>query len=348
MKMAAEQEQVFFSQFDYYPARQTDSLSSIYRTYINADLMIYGLDFYYATGTWFAPATRNKNRKNIIQIVRLAWEANHAIPCFSWHLENPYTPSSYKEKMACRYMYSVKGYPQEHRYVIREILNNTGSQCGVGTYSKGDNPFVYTNPREWFEARTDEVAAILDSLIDSYGRPIPCILRLWHECEDNWMWWGNGSTTKADYKSFYILTRQLIESKTPRSQIIWAYCTDSYCKDSASYMSRYPGDEYVDMIGYDDYTIGTTKDNLNQSIKRAQLVSRIARERGKVAALFETDNKHKQSRDVFFSEYINPLLSAPDVNLSMVQVWSIGYFKTEADKEDRKSFIQQKKIIKAK
>lgn len=77
------------------------------------------------------------------------WKMHKAIPCVSWYLEGPYCLSSFNNYMGCRYRYGVEGYPEEHRYVINEILKGTGSTCSFGSYSKRDNTSSYLNPSQW-------------------------------------------------------------------------------------------------------------------------------------------------------------------------------------------------------
>lgn len=46
-------------------------------------------------------------------------------------------------------------------------------------------------------------------------------------------------------------------------------------------MLRYPGDEYVEITGFDDYSIGTNSITLQATIKWAKVVSRIVKKHKK-------------------------------------------------------------------
>ena len=337
---AAKEDKPYYSQFDQYPARSQHTLQSTYTQKTGVDLLVYGLDFYYASGTWFTPAYKEKCRSNLIAIVKEAWREYKAIPCFSWHLENPYVPTGFNNYMGCRYRYGVDGYPESHRYVVREILEGKGDSCGFGSYGKQNNTKGYKNPAGWFDSRCREVADIICELKDEDGHPIPILFRLWHECEDSWQWWGNKFVSAEDYIRFFRLTVDKIEKYAGTHNILYAYCPDRYWKTEKDYMLRYPGNEYVEMIGFDDYSIGTDSVALQATIRRAKTVSRLAMEHNKVAALFETANKKATTSNRFFRDFLQPVLKAEDVKFGLVQLWSTGNLNTPEEITDRTQFLK--------
>lgn len=336
---AAANGQPYYSQFDQYPVRIQDSLTSSYTHKLGVELYVYGVDFYYASGTWFSPEYKERCRKNLISVVKNAWRRNRAIPCFSWHLENPYVPSDFENYMGCRYRYGVNGYPVEHRYVIKEILENKGNICGFGSYCGKENTVVYKNPAEWFDARCKEIADIIREFKDDEGNAIPIILRLWHECEDDWQWWGKKFVTAEDYKSFFQLTVLKLEQYTDSNNILYAYGPDRYWNSEKEYMLRYPGDDYVDLIGFDDYSIGTGLENLEDTINRAIIVSKIANKHKKVAALFETANSKDETSSRFFCDYLQPLIQTEGVDFGLIQLWSTDKLNTADEISDRFKFL---------
>ena len=190
------------------------------------DPLVYFLDFNEVAGTYCGRDYYARNRAGLEALVKKAYEEFGAIPVFSWHAENPYTPNKphlpkYGTGSMFRYRYTCDGYPQEHRYVIREILDGTGSECGGGRnvnmwrFSVPDDPIeTWPNPRAWFEARLDEIASFVGRLKDDRGRPIPLVVRLWHECEDDWHWWGRESATRDEYVKFFRMTVDGIRRRT--------------------------------------------------------------------------------------------------------------------------------------
>lgn len=348
MLKAQEQGFTYFSQFHLWDVRAKNIHSSKFHEQTGEVLYVYSLDFYYATGSYFADVYQAKCRKNIIEVVKKQWRENRAIPCFSWHLENPYVSSGY-DYMGCRYRKADKNvaYPEEHEFVVREILTRKGGgRCGFGRYS-GKETESWENPKKWFDNRCCEVASLINEFRDDNGKPIPIIFRPWHECEDNWMWWGSNTTTPDEYKQLFILTEKKIKKYARKSQILWAYSPDSYWKSEEEFMLRYPGDKYVDFIGYDDYQLGDPK-KFEVEIEKARIVTRIAKKHGKISALFEGDNSIAETSNEYFANYIIPYLNDKDINMTIVQLWSTSLIENEKQIKDRKDFLSQPFILKVK
>lgn len=334
--------ETYYSQFNYYDPRKKDFFNSPYRKLLQCEPHIYGVDFLFASGTWFDQRDVKKARKNLVEIVKKSWRERRAIASFSWHLENPYVPTGFSPIMGCRYVYSkgIPDYPVQHRYVIKEILENSGEACGKGSRSGQDNEFSYPSPGAWFEDRCKEVAGIINEFVDDEGRPIPFIFRLWHEWEDSWMWWGAKYVSAEDYKRFFILTEQTIMKYAPEAQILWSYCSDRYVNSETEYMERYPGNDYVDIIGFDDYFVGRSETDWAAAVSRAKMVCKIADERHLATALFETNNS-KQKVPGYYTDFLNRMLTSPEVNLGIVQIWGL---KNDNDSTDLRSFVNRKNI----
>ena len=337
----------YFSQFHLYKVRGKDLFSSKYTKQTGESLYIYGLDFYYTTGTYFSPSYKAKVRKNVIALVKKQWREKKAIPSFCWHLENPYVTSDFGMYMGCRFHVKRKGinYPKNHVYVIKEILNNKGGRCGMGRYKDDHtNNVSYPTPREWFIDQCKDVASVINEFVDDEGKPIPIIFRLWHECEDQWQWWGRDMVSVRDYKKFFIYTEKLIKKFAPKSQIVWVYCTDRNWNTEQEFMLRYPGDDYVDIIGYDDYKLSDPY-KFEKSREKAIIVTSVAEKHKKIAGIFETDNTCKKTKDVFFKNYLLKILLDKQVRFGIVQKWAMGEFDSQLQFEDRKRFLNQPNII---
>jgi hypothetical protein len=339
---AAQSGQSYYSQYHIYNPRKSGNQNTDYAKVLQSQPRIYGVDFHYAIGTWSNPQKAKTARDNLIKIVKDTWRERRAIASFSWHLENPYVPTGFS-KAGFRYIRhkSIPDYPEQHRYIVKEILENSGDVCGIGNASGIDNEKHYNTPREWFEERCKEVADIINELVDDNGKPIPFIFRLWHEWEDSWMWWGKKYVSAKDYKRFFILTEQTIKKYAPQAQILWGYCPDRFWDTEEQFMERYPGDEFVDVIGFDDYAMGLSEDNFKATVNRAQIVSRIATQKKFAAALFETSN-NKQKVPNYYTDHLNRMLKAKNVHLGIVQIWSLKNFN---DSLDLRTFVNQKNII---
>lgn len=65
-----------------------------------------------------------------------------------------------------------------------------------------------------------------------------------------------GRGNKQKYKDFYIYTVEKFRQLCPYKNILFGYCRDKYWSTEQSYLDRYPGDDYVDVMGFDNYSIG--------------------------------------------------------------------------------------------
>lgn len=322
--------------------------------------LIYSIDFYEGSGTYFPKEHRDEVRENILNIVKNAWRKNRAIPSFSWHLESPYAVYddfyvNYGESMGCRYIWRTDAawsdvYPDKHRYVVRDILANKQIDS-LGIKGLGD----------WFDERCREVAGIINEFKDDSGQPIPILFRLWHELEHRWAWWQlyyyqehNSNCTIADYKELYRLTVTKIREYCPDAEILFGFCTDRSFETEERYMTAYPGDEYVDIMGYDDYDIAELDSyagvenpyqaNVDAMLLRARIVSEAARKHGKIAAMFETNNTQESEWSKFYTDYIQVMLKDPQTSLSMFQIWSACANKPEKA-EALKGFLEEENVI---
>ena len=80
----------------------------------------------------------------------------------------------------------------------------------------------------------------------------PFIFRPWHENLGSWFWWGGKLCSAEDYKMLFRLTWNYLCFERGLKQIIWCYSPNGPIS-ADDYMSRYPGDEYVDLLGTDIY-----------------------------------------------------------------------------------------------
>ena len=83
---------------------------------------------------------------------------------------------------------------------------------------------------------------------------IPVIFRPFHEQSGYWFWWGDPYCTHEEYKQLWRFTVEYLRDEIGVRNILYAYSPHSlseYEKDQ--YWDWYPGDEYIDILGFDDY-----------------------------------------------------------------------------------------------
>ena len=137
----------------------------------------------------------------------------------------------------------------------------------------------------------DAVAGFLGSLEDADGRPVPVVFRPWHESTRDWFWWGRAHASDADGQALFRMTVEHLRDTRGLHNLLYSYAPHEPTSE-AEYLTRYPGDEYVDVMGFDEY------DALNRPVAdtsgvdriadRIAIVAGLAEARGKVAAITET------------------------------------------------------------
>ena len=224
-------------------------------------------------------------------------------------------------------------------------LPTESTLCGKGNYY-GQDLEGYSSPKLWYDAKISELCELINSFVGDDGTAIPIILRLFHEAEDSWTWWGTPYySSKGIYIEFMRYTIAKIRTLCPHKNILFAYCRDIYWENEEEFLDRYPGDEYIDVIGYDDYSIGLPNISNDIISNRMRIISNIANERMKVAALFETGNRtQEQKEENMLNDYLYESLSANMISFGMVQLWASFVVSTTLQNNDYNKFLNRNDI----
>lgn len=134
----------------------------------------------------------------------------------SWHLDNPMTDSS--------------SWDNSQTGVVKSILP------GGENYEK-------------FQGWMDNLAGYLETLKTEDDEKIPMFFRPWHEHSGNWFWWGQDLCTVDEYVSLWKMTKEILTEKG-FDNLLYTYSPNGDCAD---YMEKYPGNDYVDLLGFDLY-----------------------------------------------------------------------------------------------
>ena len=96
---------------------------------------------------------------------------------------------------------------------------------------------------QWLERAAD--------FLDGLGGA-PFLFRPWHENIGSWFWWGGRLCTPEDYIDLFRMTHDYFVEERGIANIRWSYSPNGPLSE-ADYLSRYPGDGYVDILGTDIY-----------------------------------------------------------------------------------------------
>lgn len=166
--------------------------------------------------------------------------------------------------------------------------------------------------RSWL----DKVAAFILSLKTSDGKAVPVIFRPWHEMNGGWFWWGAKSCTADEYKELYAYTHDYL-TQAGCSNVVWAYSPNG--GSGNDFETLYPGDAYVDLIGFDQYEFDADNAVYTAAMRHElDLLVEVGRRHGKLIAITETGCQNV-SDPTWFTSVLLPLLD--EYPVSYVLLW---------------------------
>ncbi|MBB5325711.1 mannan endo-1,4-beta-mannosidase [Anoxybacillus tepidamans] len=142
-----------------------------------------------------------------------------------------------------------------------------------------------------FNSFLDNIAQFAKELKDDKGKQIPILFRPFHEQNGSWFWWGAKTTTPSQYIEIYRYTVEYLRDKKGVHNFLYVYSPNgTFGGSEANYLTTYPGDDYVDILGMDQYdnqsNPGTTQ-FLTNLVKDLEMISKLADTKGKIAAFSE-------------------------------------------------------------
>jgi len=173
---------------------------------------------------------------------------------------------------------------------------------------------------ERFLKYLDKVADFFHDLKDKNGEPIPVIFRMFHEHTGAWFWWGSKQCTPEEYIALYKMTVGYLRDVKQVHNIIYAF-SPAEITSEAQFLSRFPGNDWVDIIGFDTYCHDTNekvalyKKNMTKGLN---VISKYASDNNKIAILAETGQEGIKVKN-YYTKVLLPLIS--NYNLSYVLLW---------------------------
>ncbi len=222
----------------------------------------------------------------------LAQAARGGINTFSWHLRNPVNGND--------------SWDVSDTTIIAKMVNDSIANTA-------------------FRAQLVNVAGFLNSLVDADGNKVPVIFRPWHEHTGGWFFWGTPNCSVEDYKALWKQTREVLDAEGV-DNVLYAYSPDRV-SSVEQYMSRYPGDEYVDIVGTDVYHFGGSEGLdtfLHDASASLAIVDSVSASTGKIPAFTETGSESLPMEN-WWTDVLLPLIKGSDI--SYVVVWRNAHDK---------------------
>ncbi|MEJ7664669.1 MAG: glycosyl hydrolase [Hymenobacter sp.] len=159
---------------------------------------------------------------------------------------------------------------------------------------------------------------------------------------------GEKNCTAAEYKQLYEFTINYLRDTKKLHNLLIAY-SPSDVQTPAHYLERYPGDGYVDVLGFDVYYYGDGSAFKGMITTNLKVLTEVARAHRKLPALTETGQERLPDAS-WWTKTLLPLIA--DYQLSYVLVWRNGRpdhyyapYPGQASAADFQAFAKDKKVL---
>ncbi|MCR5351661.1 MAG: glycoside hydrolase family 26 protein [Bacteroidales bacterium] len=194
---------------------------------------------------------------NYFELMRLAAIKHHergGLVALSWHLRNPLTGGDSWDVSSDQVVASILPGGEKH------------------------DEFV-----QWMDRAADWIL----SLKDHDGKQIPVLWRPWHEHSGSWFWWGRKLCSDAQYNALWRMNYEYFRQRGIEG-LVWAISPNYMDQHFEQWETRYPGDEYVDVIGLDCYASPDREGYIRQMRAGLASLQQMCEKHGKILAVTET------------------------------------------------------------
>lgn len=247
---------------------------------------VYGHDFMYVTG--FVEGNWFDHERRIAKELTIEAFNRGGINTYAWHYSNPVSKGSF--------------------YWKDSPVDAVGQILPGGSHN------------DTFKQSLKQIADFAQSLIGADGKLVPVIFRPFHEMDGSWFWWGKGHCTPAQYKDLYRYTVTYLKNDLGVRNFLYCWSPGGEYTSLTQYLEYYPGDEYVDIVGTDNYSL-----NADASIQvisnKLKIAADYAKQKNKVAAFTETGQQNLTVTN-WYSQKLLGSLQSQKIDLAYVLVWA--------------------------
>lgn len=167
-----------------------------------------------------------------------------------------------------------------------------------------------------------EIGDWAHSIRGADGKLVPVIFRPFHEFDGGWFWWGKPHATREEFIALWKFTVSYLRDSLQVHNFLYAFSPDNKFNSEAEFLERYPGNEWVDMVGMDNYgDMGRDSHyNLSAAAKKLKIVSDFAVRSGKLAAFTET-GLESIPNTTWWTQTLLKVMRTDNMRLAYVLVW---------------------------
>jgi len=251
---------------------------------------VIGVDFSGLSGYWLNDDQVEKEKASLRKYISETYDRG-GVTTVAWHFNNPVSKTNF-------------------------YWNDSTAVAAVKNIIPGGSH------HDKYKSILKDIADLANSVRGKDGKLVPMIFRPYHEFDGDWFWWGKAHCTTDEFKTLWRFTVSYLRDSLNVHNFIYAFSPDNRFISEQQYLERYPGDEWVDMLGVDNYgdfgRYGSF--NLEAGIKKLKIISDYALKTGKLAAFTETGLESIPDT-TWWTEVLLKALKAEKVQLCYVLVW---------------------------
>jgi mannan endo-1,4-beta-mannosidase len=270
---------------------------------MGSDPAVWGSDFMQITHVANTNATGwfRDTEKKIIGFASAAYDKN-MVNIFCWHFQDPYEQKSF----------NVSGLKKETIEKSFRSLLPGGEK------------------HDWYKGKLRKVAEVVNSIKGKDGTLSPVIFRPFHEFDGSWFWWGKKYCTPQEYQALWKFTVTYLRDELKVRNLLYAFSPDCSFKSEEEFLERYPGDAYVDLVGFDDYS-DFENNRIADVASKLAIISNYAKKHSKLAALTEVGYRNKPVPATLYTDYYGKAFADPSLEIAFLMFWrqnkdGPGYF----------------------
>lgn len=191
---------------------------------------------------------------------------------------------------------------------MKKFIQDGYSRGGVITISwHANNPFTGKNAWDTtygtvasilpgaanhvlYKSWLDKVADFMLSLKGDGGEYIPVLFRPYHELTGTWFWWCKNNCDAEQFKILWRFTAYYLREIKNVHNLLYVFNTADF-RSKDDFLSRYPGDDMVDMVSFDAYQFDDPQKNdwfVKNTQRLMNIMDSVAKEKNKLMAFAET------------------------------------------------------------
>jgi mannan endo-1,4-beta-mannosidase len=175
----------------------------------------------------------------------------------------------------------------------------------------------------WYQKKLRKVAEVVGKIKGADGTLSPVIFRPFHEFDGSWFWWGKPYCTPDEYKQVWRFTVTYLRDELNVRNLLYAFSPDCGFSTEEEFLERYPGDAFVDLVGFDDYW-DFEQGNIEAAATKLGVISAIAKKHKKIAALTEVGYRNDPIPEKLYTGYYGKAFADPSLEIAFLMFWRQG------------------------